>query len=325
MRILIIDDKESARKLLSRFVQQFGHEPIAVADAMAALELLHKEPISLVVSDWVMPSMSGLELCRAIRRDAMGHYVYVILCSAKNRPAELVEGMEAGADDFITKPVHRRELQVRIRAGERILLLERRLHEQNAQLETLYEQLSRENVKLGRQQKQLSRQARTDFLTEVAHRRDSDARLQFEFSSARDFGSDLSGLVLDIEHFKEVNDTYGHKTGDLVLKRCAEVLRGAVRQGDFVGRYGGDEFVCIFPGTSHGDARTVADRMHGQIGGLRVRAHQGKEVRITVSVGLAQLESGTRTPAELLAHADRGLYSAKKRGRNLVLVVGGAA
>ena len=325
MQVLIVDDKQSARMLLNRFVSRCGHTPVTVSDGRAALEILQSEPIGLLISDWVMPNMDGLELCRTIRSTDFGRYIYIILCSAKNQPRELVEGMEAGADDFITKPVDPKELHVRIRAGERIVRLEQRLQEQNAQLEILYEQLSSENIELSRRQKQLKRQARTDFLTGVANRRDFEERLQVEFEKARALGTELTVLLLDIDHFKRINDTCGHMTGDLALKQCADTLKGVTRKGDFVGRYGGDEFVCIFSSMSLSEAQTIAERVQERMGRLRLPVYSGTGALVTVSIGLAQIGQVTKTTADLMMRADKALYSAKQQGRDLALIDEGAA
>src|SRR5581483_5485815 len=253
----------------------------------------------LVILDWMMPGMDGVEICRRIRKAEQARYIYVILLTAKTEQKDLVEGMEAGADDYVTKPFNTHELRVRLRAGLRILDLQEQLLDA---------------------QEKLREQATHDGLTGLWNRTSILEILQKEAARSSREVAPLAVLMADLDNFKKINDSHGHLTGDLVLRETARRFRKNIRTYDAIGRYGGEEFLVVLPGCDESGSVTQAERLRESIGTQPIATSAG-EITVTCSVGLswcAGIEPSSTK--ELLRCADDALYSAKRSGRNRVVV-----
>ncbi|RMH52693.1 MAG: diguanylate cyclase [Zetaproteobacteria bacterium] len=300
--VLIADDDATARVRLSHLLDQFGYRVVVCNDGAEAWRAIHRpDAPHLLLLDWMMPGMDGVEIIRRLRgeEDAQSGYFYTLLLSARDDPEDVVAGLEAGADDYLIKPCHKAELQVRLRAGRRILALQQQLLDARDRL---------------------AREAKTDALTGVDNRREIERMLRHELDRAWREGRPLALAMLDIDFFKKVNDTYGHLAGDEVLRETARRLRGCLRSYDRIGRYGGEEFLLLFPGDDAGDARQLAERLRSSVAAAPVDSSAGV-IPVTVSIGVCALPAGVACePQRLIDAADRMLYRAKEGGRNRVEV-----
>ena len=284
--------------MLQSFVGKWGYEPILCEDGPAAREVLQRaDAPKLAILDWMLPGVHGVDLCREIR--ARGHepYIYVILLTSRTTKEDFLEGMGAGADDYVVKPCDAHELRVRLRAGRRILDLQDELI---AAREALREQ------------------ATHDPLTHLWNRAVILEMLSQELERERRGEAPLSVVMLDLDHFKQVNDTYGHGTGDAVLRETARRMKSGLRTYDMVGRYGGEEFVIVLPGCDAAAAHNLAERVRTQLCATAIDTAEGP-VSVTCSAGVASTTGlAWMDPAELLGAADAALYRAKANGRNRV-------
>ena len=296
MRILIVEDDVISRRVLEAFLRRLGYEVISVAGGREALEALNGpgKP-SMVISDWVMPEMDGIDLCVEIRKIPSSRYIYFILLTSKTEKSDIIKGLEAGADDYMTKPFDHEELRCRIRIGERVLALERRILEL----------------------------ANTDPLTGVLNRRALMERIQVEIERSNREGAPLSLILADIDNFKRINDQYGHLVGDMALRKFSEQLLAVIRPYDFMGRYGGEEFLVCFPGTEYPKVMGVAERMRRLVAALCFSTpDSGECYSMTASFGVAALKVRCeKSPEPLIRRADLGMYQAKHEGRNRVCLM----
>jgi diguanylate cyclase (GGDEF)-like protein len=296
MKILIADDDPVSSRLLYRLLVKWGYEVIAAHDGAEAWEVLKAENAPRVaLLDWMMPGIDGLEICRRVRSRSGQPYVYIMLLTANDKVGNLVEGLESGADDYLTKPFHPQELRARLRVGLRMLDLEGRLVE------------ARESLRF---------KASHDSLTTIWNRGAIIEMLERELSRARRDGSSVGILLADIDHFKRVNDTRGHLVGDEVLRAVTGRLKGEVRSYDSVGRYGGEEFLILLPGCDNPKLTTKAEQLVKVVERSSIGTSTGT-VAVTISVG--GIASGDCPHAEvtkLLRAADTALYRAKVSGRN---------
>ncbi len=303
--VLVVDDHPVARRLLEAQLEREGYLVITAANGREALERLSGRFCPLVLTDWMMPEMDGLELCRAIRGREWDSYIYLILLTARDSLDDVLMGLEAGADDYLVKPVHPMELSARLRTGRRILALERTLRDRN---------------------REIARLAVTDPLTGVYNRRYLMENLPRELARVRRYGHPLGLIMCDLDHFKEVNDTLGHAVGDEVLKEFTRRLAGQVRQGvDWLARCGGEEFVLVLPETDLAGSLAVARRLRHLVAATPFATTAGP-VRVTASFGVAARPPGEADSPDaeaLLARADACLYQAKAAGRNRVAGPGG--
>ena len=298
MKILIAEDDVTSRLILENMLTKWGYEVVSTADGNDAWKKLQEEDAPrLLILDWMMPGIEGIEICRRIRENSKSEdqYTYVTLLTAKESKENIVTGMEAGADDYITKPFDMHELRVRVRAGERIVQLQSELLDAKKKLEI---------------------QSRTDPLTGVLNRRAILSQIGHELSRAKRNHTHISISMLDLDHFKTINDTFGHLSGDAVLRECIHRVESAVRVYDSVGRFGGEEFIVVLPETRAADAFTVAERIRLRINEMAADV-DGISIPFTVSQGLATC-SGDSTVDEMIAVADQALYRAKEHGRNRV-------
>jgi len=293
MKVLIAEDDLVSSRLLETYLDKWGYDVLVTNDGNEAWEAIqNQEAPSLVISDWMMPNMDGLELCRKIRQMERSGYVYFIILTTKAMNEDLVEGLVAGADDFLTKPFNKEELRYRVKIGERIIELERRI------LNMAY----------------------IDPLTGVLNRRAFMERIEGEINRTVRGNAPLSLIFADIDHFKQINDEYGHQAGDLVLQHFTEKLSGSARSYDFVGRYGGEEFVVCLPGAHDHQANLVAERMRKGVEEMTIMLTQNTQsIRITASFGVASYELESEESVDsLIRRADEAMYRAKREGRNRV-------
>lgn len=296
----MVDDDRATRFALERLLSRHGYEVTVAEDGRIASEKLTQEPFSLVLTDWSMPQMDGEALCRWIRDRSTEEYVYVLILTAANDRDSLTRGFEAGADDYVTKPFDKDELLARLRVGGRILQL------QQSMLET---------------ERRLREIADRDGLTDLLNRRALDARLSEAFSFYRRRGRPLSIALLDLDHFKSVNDDFGHVAGDAVLRETAQRVGEAVRAYDTLGRFGGEEFLLILPDTLAWSARLVAERVRQVLSQAPV-VHENRIIPISGSLGVATVDVGFSGDLQhLIEAADEALYEAKRRGRNRVVSI----
>lgn len=299
--ILVVEDHPATRQFLALHLKKAGYVVSTATSGQEALEVLQENFHPLVLTDWMMPEMDGLELCRALRQGDWEGYIYIILLTARDSQEDIVRGLEAGADDYLTKPVHQAELLARLKTGRRILELEHMLKQRN---------------------QEIARLSVTDPLTGCYNRRYLNDTLPLEVKRAWRYGRQLGLILCDLDHFKRINDTHGHGVGDMVLQDFAATLRGAIREGiDWLARYGGEEFVLVLPETDLLGGYAAAERLRHLVA-HQVMAPAAGGLKVTASFGLAPpLPPGgdPRLAAELLLNeADRYLYQAKKAGRNRV-------
>ena len=298
MKVLIADDDPIPRRLVEASLCQAGLEPVVAADGLEVLRILGEpDAPRLVVLDWAMPRLDGLAACRAIRKGLQEPYVYVLLLTSNDREEDIIEGLDAGADDYMTKPCDLGELQARLRAAMRILKLQDEL--------VTAREASRE-------------QAMRDPLTGLLNRGAVLDALQMECSRTDRIGGSFGLIMLDVDYFKTINDTHGHLVGDGVLREVASRLRGSLRTYDSIGRFGGEEFLVIAPGCGGVTARELAERLRRAVGDTPI-VYSGRTLAVTISLGVA---SGAGSPARdaLLRGADEALYAAKAAGRNCLQV-----
>lgn len=297
MKVLIADDSIVSRHLLEATLRKWGYEVMVACDGPEALQILEsKDAPALIILDWMMPGMTGLEVCRRIR--ARGEpYTYILLLTSKSQKEDLIEGMDAGADDYIAKPFDQNELQVRLRAGTRLVDLQ-------AQLLSAREALRD--------------QATRDSLTRLWNRSSILEALSRELARAWREGSPLGVVMVDLDHFKHINDDHGHLAGDAMLREAARRMQNGVRQYDSIGRYGGEEFLILLPNCGPAESCSQAERLRKQLSHADVRIDE-TSLRITASFGVTAAVPGEPWTAEgLLRKADEALYVAKKSGRNRV-------
>ncbi len=311
--IVVVDDDTALLVLLKRQLQRAGFQVHTFDSGPPALEVVPGLGSCLMVADWNMPGMDGLQLCRAVRElEAMQavQHVYFILLTAHDRKEHVIEGLAAGANDYLTKPYHEGELLARVRVGQRMLRLSRELLERTIELH-------KANAQMAMLAHRLEQQARTDALTGLPNRRCLFERFYEQWELCSRTGLPLSCIVLDVDQFKRVNDTYGHPVGDRVLQNLAELLRRSSRRPDLSARFGGEEFAIICPATDLAGASQLAERLRAV-----VEAESGQwdlgPPRVTVSCGVAERRPDVPGPDELLRLADAMLYEAKAHGRNQV-------
>ncbi len=312
MKVLIAEDDAISRTILKKSVEKFGHECLVAEDGEKAWELFQNTPeVDVVISDWMMPGIDGPELCRRVRAMNTDLYTFFVFLTALGDKEHLLEGMQAGADDYLAKPLDREQLQVRLIAASRVNSLHRQLNEQALELE-----------KLNRELFVLSRQ---DPLTWLGNRLRLREDLKTLAARAERYGHSYCTILCDVDFFKPYNDAYGHLAGDEVLEKVAEVISGSLRKGDAAYRYGGEEFLILLPEQTLESTKVAAERLRRGVEDLAI-PHEAKTPPgvVTISLGLALLSSGEEKPTEkLLREADTALYKAKEAGRNTVVVYNG--
>ncbi len=298
MRVLLAEDDAVLRRLLESFLAKWGYEVVVAKDGAEAWEILQaRDAPRLALLDWVMPVMDGVEVCRKVRKRLSQPYIYILLLTAKKEHFDVVDGLESGADDYLTKPFSPEELEARLRTSKRILDLEDHLV------------AAREAMHF---------KATHDALTGLWNRAAILDILRRELPRARREGTSLGLLMADVDHFKLTNDTHGHLVGDEVLREVARRMMASVRVYDAVGRYGGEEFLILLPGCEESSTLERAEQLRAALEDQAMDA-TGGPVRVTLSIGALSTRSwGEADVDTLLRAADDALYRAKAAGRNRV-------
>ncbi len=299
MKILIAEDDLISRRLLKKTLDDLGYEVLSAEDGNKAWDIIQKENVKLVIVDWMMPGLDGIELCRKIRASQTSGYIYFILLSSKENNEDIVAGLDAGADDYVIKPFERAELKVRIRAGERIIHLEKELTDKNKVLEEL---------------------VCTDPLTGIYNRRSFYRAIEQANDRALRYEQVYAMVMCDIDYFKSYNDMYGHLMGDEALKKVAGSIKDSCRNSDEVFRFGGEEIVVLLPEQDCESSVIAAEKIRKGVESLCIE-HKGRDKDVlTISCGVAAFDKreGDSKWETVLNRADKGLYKAKSSGRNKV-------
>jgi two-component system cell cycle response regulator len=298
VKVLVADDERLSREHLSRALQGWGYDVVTTGEGGKALAaLLSADAPRLALLDWEMPGLSGIEVCRLLRGRTEAPYVYVVLCTGREGQRHLIDGLSAGADDYVRKPFDLQELEVRVRAGRRVVLLQDQLLEAQSELE---------------------RRALHDSLTGVKNRGAIADVLGRELSRSRRTRRPISIVLSDIDHFKKVNDTQGHPAGDAVLREFVARAQGEVRAHDDVGRWGGEEFMIVLPECPTDEAMRVAERLRSALAQAPIDVGATR-LTVTASFGVAGTDQGHLDVNSIVSAADAALYAAKGSGRNRVV------
>jgi len=305
VKLLVVDDDPDSRRLLAISLGWAGHEIIEAEDGLDAWDKFQQERAQLVITDWMMPGLDGMGLIGRIRASEDDSYTYIIMLTALRDKPQVISGLEAGADDYLTKPFDPEELTARVSIGERILTLQENLMASRRNMETL---------------------AMHDTLTGLLNRRAIHERALAELNRLRrgTAHAPLSVILLDIDHFKNINDTYGHDAGDRALQAVAELLVTQLRSYDGLGRWGGEEFLMLLPGTGLAEACAVAERVRTTLEDAKPPLPDGTRVKLSASLGVAAIDEAISDAAgelwleNLVQAADQALYRAKSEGRNRV-------
>jgi two-component system, cell cycle response regulator len=304
-RILVVDDNPDNVEIIDARLSSRGFTVETATNGEEALARVEENPPHLILLDVMMPVMDGYEVSRRIKGSDSLPFIPIILVTARDSTQDKVEGLDAGADDYLTKPINFPELEARVRSMLRIKRLQDQLDEKNRELEVANKKLRKLSI--------------TDGLTGLFNHRHVHELLHEEIERSKRTGDSIAVAMVDLDRFKKVNDTYGHPTGDVVLYETAEILRDTAREVDMVGRYGGEEFIAILPGTPEENAAQFAERVRQRVE-EHVYRDDATEIRMTTSAGVAAYPSAAVPDADaLLKRADEALYRAKESGRNQVI------
>ncbi len=311
MRVLIVDDDASMRALVRKVLETVGHQVLEAADGRVGMEMALEFQPQLMIVDWIMPEMSGLELTRALRQTKIGRGIYMLIMTSLDDDDRLIEAFENGVDDFMNKPINPRVLAARLRAGQRVIRLQQELDRDREEIRRFAAELAVSN-------RRLQEVALTDSLTGFPNRRYAIERMQQEWSVSSRTRRPLSGMVIDVDQFKTYNDSHGHDVGDAVLRQVAVSIKGALRAQDIVARTGGDEFLVICPDTGLDAALACAERVRFAVESAPLTV-SGQLLSMSVSIGVATRDTVMTDPDALVKRADQALYLAKNKGRNRIM------
>jgi diguanylate cyclase (GGDEF)-like protein len=310
LRVLVVDDENSMRALLKTLLAHAGYEVHEAANGRAGFEKALEIRPHILITDWLMPEMDGVELTRALRQTKLGRTIYILILTALEAEEKLVEAFDAGVDDFMSKPLKSRVLGARLRAGQRVVMLQQ-------EIERDREEIRRFAAELAVTNRRLQEAALTDVLTGFPNRRYAIERFQQEWLAANRSRRPLSCMVVDVDNFKNINDSHGHDVGDMVLKQTAQAIKSGLRAQDVVCRTGGDEFLVICPETDLEAAWACAERVRKAVVGIRM-VMGALELNGSVSIGVAVRSAGMLDIDALIKRADESVYQAKQGGRNRV-------
>jgi diguanylate cyclase (GGDEF)-like protein len=299
MKILIAEDDQISSRILEKNLTDWGYQAVLARSGQEAWDSLRDADLRMAILDWMMPGMDGIEICRKIRLRKKYNYTYIILLSAKDRKQDIIAGLSSGADDYMTKPVNFLELKARLQTGRRIVDLE---------------------DKLLLIQNQLKDIASRDSLTKLWNRAEIIKFLREELERGQRERKPTGVIMLDIDHFKKINDFYGHHIGDMAILFIVSRLKKKVRKSDKIGRYGGDEIIVILPNCGTHEITIVAERLRAAVARRSIKTETGT-IPLTISIGCASSESSSLPTAErLIKQSDEALLKAKNLGRNCVYV-----
>jgi two-component system, cell cycle response regulator len=298
-RILVVDDNQDNVEIIATRLRFRGYSMEEASDGQEALRRVHENPPDLILLDVMLPDIDGYEISRRIKGDPSLPFIPIILVTARDTTQDKVMGLDAGADDYLTKPINFPELEARVRSMLRIKRLQDELEEKNRELERL---------------------SISDGLTGLFNHRHIHGLLDEEFDRAHRTNDKLTVAMLDLDRFKAVNDTFGHQAGDRVLEQLADILRATAREIDRLGRYGGEEFMALLPETDIEDGAVFVERVRREVARHAFSIGDGQTIRMTLSAGVATYpHENVHTPEALVAQADAALYAAKSTGRNRIV------
>jgi len=300
--ILLVEDDPLQAKVTFDYLEKQGYHAILARDGKSAIKIVKTKPVDVILLDLVLPDIDGNEVCRWLKLDHDTKGIPIIMLTVKSSTMEKVAGLKAGADDYLPKPYNEVELNARIFASLRTKALQDELREKNRQMEIVLSQVETLAI--------------TDPLTELFNRRHFEAVIEKEFNRTVRYKSPTSCLMIDIDHFKSINDEYGHRTGDMVIREIAKIIKDCLRKVDTIARWGGEEFVILLPGTGKEKAFTAAERIMKTVSD---HSFSGISKQITVSIGIASVpESSIDNAEKLIDASDNALYEAKSKGRNCI-------
>lgn len=302
MKILVADDDKGVRAALSDRLHKWGYDVVEAGTAKEAMKQLYMEaPPKIALINWTLPEMEGADICKRIVESGNVPFIYTILLSENRTDEAIMKALDGGACDFIPKPVNTAMLNSRIRIGARLLDADKRLNHYAREIDNYSNEMKRLSI--------------TDYLTGVYSRRYFFEQAILELERAGRYNRKLSVVIIDIDHFKQLNDSYGHLAGDEVLMVLAENAGTILRKTDLMARYGGEEFVLLLPETDGPGAFKLAERLRKSIEDFKVE-FDDKEIAFTISIGIAEIKSSDETIEEMIAGAGEALNDAKKKGRN---------
>lgn len=311
MRVLVVDDDGSMRAVVRKVLETVGHQVLEAPDGKVGMEMALEFQPQLMIVDWMMPEVTGLELTRALRQTKIGRSIYILIMTSLEDDDRLIEAFENGVDDFMSKPINPRVLAARLRAGQRVIRLQQELDRDREEIRRFAAELAVSN-------RRLQEVALTDSLTGFPNRRYAIERVQQEWLVSSRTRRPLATMVIDVDQFKTYNDTHGHDVGDAVLRQVAASVKGALRAQDIVARTGGDEFLVICPDTGLDAALACAERVRFAVESTPLVV-AGQALNMSVSIGVATRDTVMAEPDALIKRADQALYLAKNKGRNRIM------
>jgi two-component system, cell cycle response regulator len=313
LSILAVDDDPMTLLNLTRMLKNDNRRIITAEDGEQALLLALDEQPEMIITDWRMPKLDGLELCKILRRTSITQHIYIVMLTSCEADDELVQAFDAGADDYVVKPFTPKVLEARIRSGERLARYQQTIHHDREVIQQYAAQLTAANRKL-------QTMAMTDALTGLPNRRSAMSRMKDVVAETSRYREKLSCIMIDVDHFKQINDTYGHDNGDLVLKEIARIFSSKARSYDMVSRIGGEEFLVICARSDREDSRQLAERLRMAVREFEIDLGINSRIKVTISCGVATWIDSFTNDSELIKAADEALYRAKQNGRNRVEV-----
>ena len=302
--ILAVDDDPMTLISLSATLSAENRIILTASDGEEALQISQKQQPHLIITDWRMPKLSGIELCKTLRKAKTTRHKYIIMLTSCETDNELIAAFDAGINDYIVKPFSPKVLLARVSSGERLIRYQQKIRAYATQLANA--------------NKKLQNMAMTDFLTGLPNRRNALVRLKNLVAEVQRYGEPLSCIMIDIDHFKKINDTYGHENGDIVLQKLAEILEEKARSYDMVSRWGGEEFLIICARSDNEDTFQLAERLRKAVAKTTIKLQETVDTTLTISLGIASWSSEYQDAKQLLKEADNCLYLAKANGRNRV-------
>lgn len=313
LRVLVVDDDKNIRTLLSTILVQAGYVVFEASNGREGFDKALEIQPHILITDWMMPGMDGVELTRSLRQTKLGRAIYILILTTLDTEDKLLEAFDAGADDFMSKPLKARVLGARLRAGQRVMMLQQEIDRDREEIRRFAAELAVTNQRL-------QEAALTDVLTDLPNRRYAIERFQQEWQAANRSKRPMACMMIDVDNFKAVNDTHGHDVGDAVLKQTAQAIKSGLRAQDVICRTGGDEFLVICPETDLAAAMLCGERVRKAVAEVRLSS-SAEQIKCSISVGVAARGMDTPDIDALIKRADEGAYQAKQRGRNCVATV----